>query len=121
MIGIMEIDDAAAALAALGQPTRLELLRVLLNAGPSGLPAGEAADRLGVPSSTMSFHLKALDQAGLIAATRQGNKLIYAARIDRLRAVFAFVSETCCGGEPSLCGEGWELEEMGSSWMWLWL
>lgn len=101
----MEIYDAAFALAALGQTTRLELLRALLNAGPSGLPAGEIADRLGVPSSTLSFHLKALDQAGLIAATRQGNRLIYAAQIDRLRALFAFVSETCCGGQPSLCGD----------------
>jgi protein-tyrosine-phosphatase/DNA-binding transcriptional ArsR family regulator len=101
----MEINDAATALAALGQPTRLELLRVLLNAGPSGLAAGEVADRLGVPSSTMSFHLRALDQSGLIAATRQGNKLIYAAKIDRLRALFAFISETCCGGEPRLCGD----------------
>ena len=101
----MEIDAAANALAALGQSTRLELLRALLNAGPSGLAAGEVADRLGVPSSTLSFHLKALDQAGLIAATRQGNKLIYAPKIDRLRALFAFVSETCCGGEPGLCGD----------------
>lgn len=101
----MEIDDAAFALAALGQSTRLELLRALLNAGPSGLAAGEVAFRLDVPSSTLSFHLKALDQAGLIAATRQGTKLIYAPRIDKLRALFAFVSETCCGGEPSLCGD----------------
>ncbi len=101
----MEIDDAAFALAALGQSTRLELLRALLNAGASGLAAGEVATRLGVPSSTLSFHLKALDQAGLIAATRHGTKLIYAPRIDKLRALFAFVSETCCGGEPSLCGD----------------
>ena len=101
----MEIDDAASALAAIGQSTRLELLRALLNAGPSGLAAGEVATQLGVPSSTLSFHLKALDQAGLIASTRQGTKLIYAPKIDRLRALFAFVSETCCGGEPSLCGD----------------
>ncbi len=101
----MEIYDAAFALAALGQSTRLELLRALLNAGPSGLAAGEVAARLDVPPSTLSFHLKALDQAGLIAATRQGTKLIYASNIDKLRALFAFVSETCCGGGPGLRGD----------------
>jgi len=101
----MEIEQAAAALSAIGQTTRLELLRALLNAGPSGLAAGEVSERLSVPSSTLSFHLRALEQAGLIAATRQGTRLIYAARIDRLRALFVFVSETCCGGIPSLCSD----------------
>ena len=101
----MEIEDAAFAFAALGQTTRLDLLRVLLSAGPSGLPAGEVASRLGVPSSTLSFHLRALDQAGLIAATRQGRNLIYAVQFARLRALLAFLAEACCGGEPDRCGD----------------
>lgn len=101
----MEIDQAAFAFSALGQSTRLELLKALLNAGPSGLSAGEVAARLGVPASTLSFHLRALDQAGLIAATRQGTKLIYAPRIDRLRSLLTFVVDSCCGGDPGLCGE----------------
>ena len=67
----MESSTAAFAFAALGQETRLDLLRALLAAGPSGLAAGDIAARLGVPPSTLSFHLRALDQAGLIAATRQ--------------------------------------------------
>jgi protein-tyrosine-phosphatase/DNA-binding transcriptional ArsR family regulator len=101
----METDDAAFAFAALGQATRLDLLRVLLDAGPSGVAAGELAHRLGVPSSTLSFHLRALDQAGLIAATRQGRSLVYAVQFARLRALLAFLVEACCGGEPDRCGD----------------
>ena len=101
----MESDDAAFAFAALGQATRLDLLRALLNAGPSGLAAGDIATRLGVPSSTLSFHLRALDQAGLIAATRQGRSLIYAVQFARLRALLAFLVEACCGGRPERCGD----------------
>ena len=83
----MENEEAAFAFAALGQGTRLDLLRALLDAGPNGLAAGEVAARLGVPASTLSFHLRALDQAGLIAATRQGRSLIYAVQFARLRAL----------------------------------
>jgi len=101
----METKDAAFAFAALGQGTRLDLLRALLVAGPSGLAAGDIATRLGVPSSTLSFHLRALDQAGLIAATRQGRSLIYAVQFARLRALLAFLVEACCGGRPERCGD----------------
>ncbi|WP_144186191.1 metalloregulator ArsR/SmtB family transcription factor [Elioraea rosea] len=100
----MEVGTAAFALAALGQDTRLALLRLLLAAGPSGMAAGEIAAGLGVVPSTLSFHLRALDQAGLISATRRGRQLIYAVQIERLRALIAFLSETCCGGEPDRCG-----------------
>ena len=101
----MESTTAAFAFAALGQETRLDLLRVLLAAGPSGLAAGDIAARLGVPPSTLSFHLRALDQAGLIAATRQGRSLIYAVQIDRLRALLAFLADACCDGQPTRCGD----------------
>jgi arsenate reductase len=101
----MEAMSAAFAFAALGQETRLDLLRILLAAGPSGLAAGDAAARLGVPPSTLSFHLRALDQAGLIAPTRQGRSLIYAAQVDRLRALVAFLVDACCDGDPSRCGD----------------
>lgn len=101
----MESSTAAFAFAALGQDTRLDLLRVLLAAGPSGLAAGDIAARLGVPPSTLSFHLRALDQAGLIAATRQGRSLIYAAQVDRLRALVAFLADACCDGDPARCGD----------------
>jgi arsenate reductase len=101
---MMESAAAAFAFAALGQETRLDLLRALLAAGPNGLAAGDIAARLSVPPSTLSFHLRALDQAGLIAATRQGRSLIYAAQVDRLRALLTFLSEACCDGEPARCG-----------------
>lgn len=101
----METDHAAAAFAALGQATRLDLLRALLAKGPSGLAAGDIAQRLGVPASTLSFHLRALEQAGLIAPTRQGRSLIYAAQIEPLRRLLAFLTDACCGGDPALCGD----------------
>jgi len=66
----MELNGTALRFAALGQPTRLELMRVLLAAGPNGLAAGEAAQQLGIAPSTLSFHLRALEQAGLIVARR---------------------------------------------------
>jgi arsenate reductase len=115
----METDGAAQAFATLGQATRLDILRHLLNAGPSGLAAGEVALRLGVPASTLSFHLRALEGAGLIAATRQGRSLIYAAQIERLRALLSFLVEACCGGNPGQCGDlaqliqgNWEAKPM---------
>ncbi|HWT09775.1 MAG TPA: metalloregulator ArsR/SmtB family transcription factor [Roseomonas sp.] len=101
----MESAAAAFAFAALGQETRLDLLRALLAAGPSGLAAGDIAQRLGVPPSTLSFHLRALDQAGLIAATRQGRSLIYAAQVERLRALMCFLADACCDGDPPRCGD----------------
>jgi arsenate reductase len=101
----METDEAALAFTALGQPTRLDVLRLLLAAGPNGLAAGEVSSRLGVPASTLSFHLRALDQAGLIAATRQGRSLIYAAQIAALRALLGFLADACCDGQPERCGD----------------
>jgi ArsR family transcriptional regulator, arsenate/arsenite/antimonite-responsive transcriptional repressor / arsenate reductase (thioredoxin) len=101
----MDIERAAAGFTALGQETRLELMRVLLAAGPSGLAAGDIAARLGVPASTLSFHLRALEQAGLVAATRHGRSLVYAPRIAALRALVAFLAEACCDGDPDRCGD----------------
>lgn len=100
----METTDAAVCFDALGQPTRLGLMRALLAAGPNGLGAGEVAEALGVPPSTLSFHFRALEAAGLIAATRQGRHVIYAAQMDRLRAVVTFLVDACCDGDPARCG-----------------
>lgn len=101
----MEASSAAHAFAALGQDTRLALMRTLLGAGPTGLAAGEIAARLEVPPSTLSFHLRALEQAGLVAATRQGRQVVYAAQVARLRDVFAVLADACCAGEPARCGD----------------
>ncbi|HET8997001.1 MAG TPA: metalloregulator ArsR/SmtB family transcription factor [Acetobacteraceae bacterium] len=101
----MESDAAAASFAALSQPTRLDLIRLLIAQGANGLPAGEIASRLGLPASTLSFHLAALERAGLTQSTRQGRQIIHAARIAGLRQLLGFLTETCCGGRPELCGD----------------
>ncbi len=81
----------------------MDAVRVLADAGREGIAAGDLALRLGLPSSTLSFHLAALEQAGLIAATRKGRQLFYAVRINGLRELFTFLTETCCAGQPQLC------------------
>lgn len=102
---MMEITDATRIFGALAQGSRLEVLRLLMMQGASGLAAGALADRLGMPASTTSFHLSALDRAGLITSTRQGRQLIYAVRLAVFRELLVFLTETCCGGHPELCGD----------------
>jgi protein-tyrosine-phosphatase/DNA-binding transcriptional ArsR family regulator len=101
----MESKQAAVGFAALAQETRLELMRLLASRGPSGMAAGELAAALRQPPSTLSFHLAALEQAQLIQATRRGRQLIYAVRFFGLRSLFSYLTETCCGGRPELCGD----------------
>ena len=101
----MELSEAAAAFAALSVDTRLNLLRLLMAHGANGLPAGDLAARLGLPASTTSFHLAALERAGLTQSTRQGRQIIHAVRIAGLRRLLAFLTESCCGGRPDLCGD----------------
>lgn len=101
----MEFSDAAQIFSALGQASRLEVLRLLISCGPNGLPAREISGRLAIPASTTSFHLSALERAGLIRATRQGRQIIYALRVVALRELLAFLTEACCGGRPELCGD----------------
>jgi arsenate reductase len=101
----MELSDAAQILGALSQETRLSVLRLLVGAGPNGLPAGEISDQLSVPPSTTSFHLTALERAGLTQSTRHSRQIWHAARYATLRELIAFLTETCCGGRPELCGD----------------
>lgn len=101
----MEQKTAAQGFAALAQETRLRLMRQLATRGASGMSAGEIASQLGQAPSTLSFHLSALEQAGLVQSTRQGRQIIYAIRFSGLRALFSYLTETCCGGRPDLCGD----------------
>ena len=94
----MESNVAAAMLAALGAETRLDLFRLLAAEGASGLPAGVIAERLGVPASTLSFHLAALERVGLLHATRRGRSILYAVRAFTLRALLVFLTETAAEG-----------------------
>jgi DNA-binding transcriptional ArsR family regulator len=100
----MENKDAVVALAALAQESRLATFRLLVQAGPGGLAASRIAEALGMPPSSLSFHLKELSNAKLIAARQEGRFLIYAAQFDTMNALLGFLTENCCGGNP--CSPG---------------
>jgi DNA-binding transcriptional ArsR family regulator len=99
----MEKKTALSALAALGQDTRLEIFRLLVAAGPEGVPAGEIAAKLGAVQNTVSAHLKVLDHAGLIRAEREGRVIRYIADMTGFRDLLAYLMEDCCNGAPELC------------------
>jgi ArsR family transcriptional regulator, arsenate/arsenite/antimonite-responsive transcriptional repressor len=100
----MEKMVAIAALAALAQDTRLDVFRLLVQAGSAGMPAGQVGERLGLPSATLSFHLGQLRQAGLVRFRRVGRSLIYAAEYDAMTALLSYLTENCCQGDPEGCG-----------------
>jgi ArsR family transcriptional regulator, arsenate/arsenite/antimonite-responsive transcriptional repressor len=99
----MERDTAVLALAALAQPTRLDVFRLLVKHEPAGLPAGDIARGLAVPHNTMSSHLGILSRAGLISSERRSRSIIYRADLTQLREVVTFLCQDCCGGHPSVC------------------
>lgn len=101
----MEAKQAALGFAALSQETRIGLVRLLAGKFPSGMAAGDIAVELDQAPSTLSFHLSALEQAGLITSVRQGRQMIYTARLAGLRGLFGFLTETCCNGRPDLCAD----------------
>lgn len=95
----MKTNDALSALAALSQEHRLAAFRLLVQAGPQGLPAGQIAEVLGVPNSSLSFHLAQLAAAGLAEQRREGRSLIYSANFTAMQALVGFLTENCCGGQ----------------------
>lgn len=97
-IDARQTDSVVRALAALAQEHRLAAFRLLVQAGDGGLAAGMLAGRLGVPASSLSFHLAHLTQAGLISQRRAGRSLIYSADYAAMGALMAFLTENCCGG-----------------------
>lgn len=96
----MESKTVIAALAALAQETRLGVFRLLVQAGPAGLPAGEIAARLNCPAATLSFHLRELSHAGLVRATRQSRSIIYAANFEVMKDLLSFLTANCCALDP---------------------
>jgi DNA-binding transcriptional ArsR family regulator len=100
----MEHDDAVLAFTALGHNTRLGILRLLVQQGPSGLSAGAIAAALGVVASTLSFHLKELERARLLTSWRRQRQIFYAADFEGLRRLLTFLTEDCCQGRPEICG-----------------
>lgn len=100
----MEATAAVATFGALAQETRLAVFRLLVQAGPDGLTAGEIAEALKVPASTMSHHLATIERAGLATARRESRSIFYAADYKGIRALLTFMMEDCCQGRPEICG-----------------
>src|SRR4029453_12051198 len=94
----MEKLDAVAGLAALAQENRLDVFRLLVQAGPDGMPAGEIADALGIAPNTLTFHFDRLRMAGLVSVRREGRSMIYAAQYEAMNALLAYLTENCFQG-----------------------
>lgn len=102
----MEKTDALASLAALAQESRLDIFRLLVQAGTEGAPAGRIGESLGLPPATLSFHLNQLKGAGLVTFRREGRSLIYAADYGAMNGLLAYLTENCCQGDAAACGVG---------------
>jgi ArsR family transcriptional regulator, arsenate/arsenite/antimonite-responsive transcriptional repressor len=94
----METSDAVAALAALAQDNRLDIFRLLVQAGPDGLAAGRVAEALDLAPNTLTFHFDRLRVAGLVTVRRDGRSMIYAARYETMNGLLAFLTANCCQG-----------------------
>src|ERR1700716_1576140 len=99
----MEKTDAVAALAALAQDNRLDVFRLLVQAGPEGMPAGAVATALDLAPNTLTFHFDRLRAAGLVTVRRDGRSMIYAARFETMTDLVFFLTENCCQGAPEKC------------------
>lgn len=100
----MEIKTATGCFSALSQETRLEALKLLVKAGPSGIASGDLAETLSTTAPAMSFHLKELANAGLAVARKEGRSVFYAANYGGIRDLIDFLMADCCQGDRRLCG-----------------
>ncbi|MEK7810518.1 MAG: metalloregulator ArsR/SmtB family transcription factor [Pseudomonadota bacterium] len=91
------------ALAALAQPTRLSIYRLLVTRGPEGMAAGQIAEKLKVSPATMSFHFKSLSHAGLVESRQDGRFIYYAANFAVMNGMVDYLTENCCGGPAEVC------------------
>ena len=99
----MESKNAVAVLAALAQESRLAAFRLLVVAGPEGIPAGAIGEALAIPPATLSFHLKELVHAGLIESRRESRSIRYSLCTSAVKELFEFLMEDCCSGRPEIC------------------
>jgi DNA-binding transcriptional ArsR family regulator len=100
---MMKPAQVVKALAALAQPTRLAIYRLLVARGPEGMAAGQVAEKLKVSPATLSFHFKTLSHAGLLDSRQDGRFVFYAANFTVMNGMVAYLTENCCGGNPDLC------------------
>lgn len=99
----MEERQALLAFGALSQETRLRILRLLVVAGPEGLAAGLIAEQAGVSASNVSFHIKELERAGLVASRRESRSILYSVDFEALNGLVRFLMEDCCAGQIGVC------------------
>ena len=99
----MENSQAVASLSALAQEHRLAVFRLLVQAGPEGMPAGQVAEALDLAPNTLTFHFDRLRMAGLVTVRRDGRSMIYAAQFETMNTLLGFLTENCCQGEPEKC------------------
>lgn len=99
----MDNRQTVQAFAALAHDTRLALFRLLVEHGPDGLPAGVIAERLGIPPSSLTFHVQHLHRAGLLTQQRVGRQLIYAADFPAMNGLVAYLTENCCNRADAAC------------------
>ena len=99
----MKKPNALAALAALAQDNRLDVFRLLVEAGPDGLPAGSVAGALKLAPNTLTFHFDRLRDAGLVTVRREGRSMIYGARFDTMNALLGYLTDNCCQGNAAQC------------------
>ena len=99
----MDERQAVNAFAALAQESRLRIVRLLVTAGPDGMPAGAVATAIGASPSNMSFHLKELERAGLVQSRKASRSIIYSASFSALGGLIEFLMRDCCQGHPEVC------------------
>ncbi|MGB3502570.1 MAG: metalloregulator ArsR/SmtB family transcription factor [Mesorhizobium sp.] len=95
--------QAIQAFAALSQETRLQIVRLLVQAGPGGMPAGAIGEAVAASSSRVSFHLSHLERAGLIQSRRDARSIIYSVTFNALSGLVRFLMDDCCQGRPEIC------------------
>ena len=96
----MKKSDVITALAALAQDNRLDVFRLLVEAGPEGMPAGAVATTLDLAPNTLTFHFDRLRTASLVTVRREGRSMIYAAQFETMNALLGYLTDNCCGGVP---------------------
>ena len=99
----METKSAVVQLASIAQEARLEIFRLLVQAGENGLAAGSIGEKLNIPGSTLSFHLKELSHAGLIHSRSESRFIFYSANYDAMNGLIAYLTENCCAGTKNCC------------------
>lgn len=99
----MEKQTIIDSLAALAQETRLDIFRLLVPMGETGMPAGMIGEKLNIPNATLSFHLQQLKHAGLVIPQRKGTQIIYSANYNAMNALIGYLTENCCQGDSSCC------------------